>query len=67
MSSKSTLGAKFVIIKSAPALLIESKLSIIALSVKYPFSIAGIYGLDKEEYVEKEEEFDPKCIEEISN
>ena len=29
--------------------------------------IAGIYGLDKEEYVEKEEEFDPKCIEEISN
>ena len=29
--------------------------------------IAGIYGLDKEEYVEKEEEFDPKCIEEICN
>ena len=29
--------------------------------------IAGIYGLDKEEYTEKEEEFDPKSIEEITN
>ena len=29
--------------------------------------IAGIYGLDKEEYIDKEEEFDPKSIEEITN
>ena len=29
--------------------------------------IAGIYGLDKNEYKDKEEEFDPKSIEEITN
>ena len=29
--------------------------------------IAGFYGLDKEEYVLKEDEFDPKSIEEITN
>ena len=29
--------------------------------------LAGIYGLDKEEYTLKEEEFDPKSIEEITN
>ena len=29
--------------------------------------LAGIYGLDKEEYVDKEEEFDPKSIEDITN
>ncbi len=29
--------------------------------------IAGIYGLDKDEYMDKEEEFDPKSIEEITN
>ena len=29
--------------------------------------IAGIYGLDKQEYADKEEEFDPKSIEEITN
>ena len=29
--------------------------------------LAGIYGLDKDEYVDKEEEFDPKSIEEITN
>ena len=29
--------------------------------------ISGIYGLDKEEYKDKEEEFDPKSIEEITN
>ena len=29
--------------------------------------IAGFYGLSKEEQVEKEEEFDPHCIEEICN
>ena len=29
--------------------------------------IPGIYGLDKDEYADKEEEFDPKSIEEITN
>ena len=29
--------------------------------------ISGFYGLDKDELVDKEEEFDPKCIEEITN
>ena len=29
--------------------------------------ISGFYGLDKDELVEKEEEFDPKTIEEITN
>ena len=29
--------------------------------------LPGIYGLDKEEYVDKEEEFDPKSIEDITN
>ena len=29
--------------------------------------LPGIYGLDKDEYVDKEEEFDPKSIEDITN
>ena len=29
--------------------------------------ISGFYGLDKDELIDKEEEFDPKCIEEITN
>ena len=29
--------------------------------------ICGFYGLDKDELVEKVEEFDPKCIENITN
>ena len=29
--------------------------------------ISGFYGLDKDELIDKEEEFDPKTIEEITN